>query len=228
MPQKFIILVPDSIGFAPWSVLLGPGEPCDSCQQGAPPLVSSWSMVWDVECVTSFAVLHNGVCSRSECGHLSSLWRCIRQAGLLQCSRRQVGVDGALDRDRDKCAHLIFAGLVQATARVDVQVARVLAHLARQSHFSLCSTACSCDVLGGGKQQVVMWSHGACACSSQSFQASSGCRFGSRSWMCQSMEEIVEIATFEQATARVDVYMFTAVTTPLSGIRHRSRSRMLK
>ena len=29
--QKFVILVPDPIGFAPWSVLLGPGEPCDSC-----------------------------------------------------------------------------------------------------------------------------------------------------------------------------------------------------
>ena len=29
--QKFVILVPDSIGFAPWSVLLEPGERCDSC-----------------------------------------------------------------------------------------------------------------------------------------------------------------------------------------------------
>ena len=29
--QKFVILVPDPIGFAPWWVLLGPGELCDSC-----------------------------------------------------------------------------------------------------------------------------------------------------------------------------------------------------
>ena len=29
--QKFVILVPDPIGFAPESVLLGPGEPCDNC-----------------------------------------------------------------------------------------------------------------------------------------------------------------------------------------------------
>ena len=29
--QKFVILVPDTIGFAPWSVLIGRGEPCDSC-----------------------------------------------------------------------------------------------------------------------------------------------------------------------------------------------------
>ena len=28
--QKFVILVPDPIGFAPWSVLFGRGEPCDS------------------------------------------------------------------------------------------------------------------------------------------------------------------------------------------------------
>ena len=38
--------------------------------------VSSWSKVWDVEDVTSFAVLPNGVCSQSECGLLPSLWRC--------------------------------------------------------------------------------------------------------------------------------------------------------
>ena len=39
-----------------------------------------------------------------------------------------------------------------------VQVARFvnLAHLARQSLFSLCSTACSCDVFGRGELQVVM------------------------------------------------------------------------
>ena len=30
--QKFLILVPDPIGFAPWPVLLDPGEPCDICQ----------------------------------------------------------------------------------------------------------------------------------------------------------------------------------------------------
>ena len=30
--QKFVILVPDPIGFAPWPVLLDPGEPCDICQ----------------------------------------------------------------------------------------------------------------------------------------------------------------------------------------------------
>ena len=30
--QKFVILVPDPIGFAPWPVLLNPGEPCDICQ----------------------------------------------------------------------------------------------------------------------------------------------------------------------------------------------------
>ena len=29
MTQKFVILVPDPIGFAPWPVLLDPGEPCD-------------------------------------------------------------------------------------------------------------------------------------------------------------------------------------------------------
>ena len=30
--QKFVILVPDPIAFAPWPVLLDPGEPCDICQ----------------------------------------------------------------------------------------------------------------------------------------------------------------------------------------------------
>ena len=35
--QKFVILVPDPIGFAPWSVLIGRGEPCDSCSQDTPP-----------------------------------------------------------------------------------------------------------------------------------------------------------------------------------------------
>ena len=30
--QKFFILVPDPIAFAPWPVLLDPGEPCDICQ----------------------------------------------------------------------------------------------------------------------------------------------------------------------------------------------------
>ena len=29
--QKFVILVPDPVGFAPWPVLVDPGEPCDSC-----------------------------------------------------------------------------------------------------------------------------------------------------------------------------------------------------
>ena len=29
--QKFVILVPDPIGFAPWSVLFGRGVPCDRC-----------------------------------------------------------------------------------------------------------------------------------------------------------------------------------------------------
>ena len=27
--QKFVILVPDPIAFAPWPLLLDPGEPCD-------------------------------------------------------------------------------------------------------------------------------------------------------------------------------------------------------
>ena len=39
--------------------------------------MSSWSKVWDVECVTSPAVLPNAVCNRSECGLLPSLWRCV-------------------------------------------------------------------------------------------------------------------------------------------------------
>ena len=30
--QKFVILVPDPIAFAPWPVLLDPGELCDICQ----------------------------------------------------------------------------------------------------------------------------------------------------------------------------------------------------
>ena len=30
--QKFVILVPDLIAFAPWPMLLDPGEPCDICQ----------------------------------------------------------------------------------------------------------------------------------------------------------------------------------------------------
>ena len=30
--QKFVILVPDPIGFTPWPVQLDPGEPCDICQ----------------------------------------------------------------------------------------------------------------------------------------------------------------------------------------------------
>ena len=29
---EFVVLVPDPIGIAPWSVLLDRGEPCDSCQ----------------------------------------------------------------------------------------------------------------------------------------------------------------------------------------------------
>ena len=37
--QKFVILVLDPIGFAPWPVLLDPDEPCDICQQDTPPLV---------------------------------------------------------------------------------------------------------------------------------------------------------------------------------------------
>ena len=37
--QKFVILVPDPIGFAPWPVLLDPGVPCDICQHtSSPPL----------------------------------------------------------------------------------------------------------------------------------------------------------------------------------------------
>ena len=33
--QKFVILVPDPIGFAPWPVLVDPGEPCDICQHSS-------------------------------------------------------------------------------------------------------------------------------------------------------------------------------------------------
>ena len=29
--QKYVVLVPDPIVFAPWSLLLDRGEPCDSC-----------------------------------------------------------------------------------------------------------------------------------------------------------------------------------------------------
>ena len=63
----------------------------------------------------------------------------------------ETGVHGALDRDR---GHLIFAELVQATARVDAQLLTVAG--SGQWLLSLCSTICSCDVLGGGKLQVVM------------------------------------------------------------------------
>ena len=34
--QKFVIVVPDPIGFAPWRVLLDPGELCDICQHTSP------------------------------------------------------------------------------------------------------------------------------------------------------------------------------------------------
>ena len=30
--REFVVFVPDPIGFAPWLVLFGRGEPCDSCQ----------------------------------------------------------------------------------------------------------------------------------------------------------------------------------------------------
>ena len=30
--RESVVLVPDPIGFAPWPVLFGRGEPCDSCQ----------------------------------------------------------------------------------------------------------------------------------------------------------------------------------------------------
>ena len=40
--QKFVILVPDPIAFAPWPVLLDPGEPCDICQHAS----SSASLCW--------------------------------------------------------------------------------------------------------------------------------------------------------------------------------------
>ena len=33
--REFVVLVPDPIVFAPWSVLLGRGELCDSCQDTA-------------------------------------------------------------------------------------------------------------------------------------------------------------------------------------------------
>ena len=31
--QESVIVVPETIVFAPWSVLLDRGEPCDSCQE---------------------------------------------------------------------------------------------------------------------------------------------------------------------------------------------------
>ena len=41
--QKFVTLVPDSIGFAPWLVLLDPGEPWDICQYTSfPPLFAGF------------------------------------------------------------------------------------------------------------------------------------------------------------------------------------------
>ena len=40
--QKFVILVPDPTGLGPWSVLLGPGEPCDSCCRSECGLLSSF------------------------------------------------------------------------------------------------------------------------------------------------------------------------------------------
>ena len=45
--QKFVILVPDPIGFAPWPVLLDPGEPCDICQH-----TSSWPLFCGAFCHT--------------------------------------------------------------------------------------------------------------------------------------------------------------------------------
>ena len=39
--QKFVVLVPDLIVFAPWSVLLDLGEPCDSCKQDTQPSAAS-------------------------------------------------------------------------------------------------------------------------------------------------------------------------------------------
>ena len=43
--QKFVILVPDPIGFAPWRVLPDPGEPCDICQHtSSQPLVAGLSV----------------------------------------------------------------------------------------------------------------------------------------------------------------------------------------
>ena len=72
--QKFVILVPDPIGFAPWTVLLDPGEPCDICQQDTPPLAERARRL---QCRASLAVLPNGGCRWSECELLPSLWRCV-------------------------------------------------------------------------------------------------------------------------------------------------------
>ena len=66
--------------------------------------MSSWSKVWDVECVTSLAVLPNAVCNRSECGLLPTLWRCVSFCPISyhkywtlpkSCGQPVVGVGGA-------------------------------------------------------------------------------------------------------------------------------------
>ena len=41
--RESVVLVPDPIGFVPWSVLFGRGEPCDSCQDTAHVVVLCFS-----------------------------------------------------------------------------------------------------------------------------------------------------------------------------------------
>ena len=49
VPQKFVILVPDPIAFAPRPALLDPGEPCDICQYTSfrPPIAGLSAAPWN-------------------------------------------------------------------------------------------------------------------------------------------------------------------------------------
>ena len=98
--QKFVILVPDPIAFAPWPVLLDPGEPCDICQHTSfrPPIaglsVAPWNKDDMGDGVPTDQLSHNHCdCTDSHCNsHIvaSCVCFCFLLSHLLsQVHRRQ-------------------------------------------------------------------------------------------------------------------------------------------
>ena len=59
--REFVVLMPDPIVFAPWPVLFGRGEPCDSCQDTAHVVVSCFSCAMTCHKSTGRATLASGV-----------------------------------------------------------------------------------------------------------------------------------------------------------------------